>query len=121
MELDLSDGKDPKTGQFVKGYKGGGRPKGSRNKLGEAFTEALYQDFQEHGERVIETVRAEKPDVYMRVVASLLPKEVKVEAVMDLTDDQLNARIRDLARLIEIGVAEPSGRGQAPQGQKALN
>src|SRR6185437_4393246 len=50
-----------------------GRAKGSRNKLGEAFIEAMHADFMEHGTQVIETVRVEKPDQYLKVIASILP------------------------------------------------
>lgn len=93
-----------------------GRPKGSRHKLGEAFVAALHDDFEAHGVSVIETVRREKPDQYMKVVASLLPKEFKIETTSDLTDEQLDARIRTLANLVEIGISEPAGRAEAPEG-----
>lgn len=97
-----------------------GRPKGSRNKLGEAFIEALHEDFQEHGVDAITSMRGSDPGGYVRVIASLLPKEFKIETTSDLTDEQLDARIRALADLINIagegGTAEPSGRGQTPEG-----
>jgi hypothetical protein len=72
----------------------GGRPKGSRNKLGEAFIEALHDDFLQHGPTVICRVREEDPVAYMKVCASLLPKEVKVESVSDLSDEDLDLRLR---------------------------
>lgn len=56
-----------------------GRPKGSRNKLGEAFIEALYDDFREHGIEAIKACRALAPDTYLRVLSSILPKEVAIE------------------------------------------
>ncbi len=46
-----------------------GRQKGSRNKLGEAFVEALHDDFAKYGVAAIETVRDEKPDQYLKVIA----------------------------------------------------
>ncbi|MDW9802795.1 hypothetical protein GOA91_07665 [Sinorhizobium meliloti] len=75
-----------------------GRPKGARNKLGEAFLEAMHADFEEHGASVIETVRKEKPDQYLKVVASILPKDlnVNINSMDDLTDEQLIQRIRSL-------------------------
>ena len=78
-----------------------GRPKGSRNKLSEDFVAALYDDFQEHGSAAIAACRAEKPDVYVRVIAGILPKDVhlKVQSLDDLTDDQL---MRKLAMLTEM-------------------
>jgi hypothetical protein len=78
-----------------------GRPKGSRNKLSEDFVAALYDDFREHGSAAIAACRAEKPDVYLRVIAGILPKDVhlKVQSLDDLTDDQL---MRKLASLTEM-------------------
>lgn len=56
-----------------------GRPKGARNKLGEAFIKAMLDDFNEHGVAAVETVRIEKPDQYLKVIASILPKEITGE------------------------------------------
>lgn len=56
-----------------------GRPKGSRNRLSEAFIEALCDDFSKHGVVAIEAVRTEKPDQYLKVIASILPKEITGE------------------------------------------
>lgn len=53
-----------------------GRPKGSRHKLGEDFLKKLQADFAEHGEEVIKAVRGDKPDQYLKVIASVLPKEI---------------------------------------------
>jgi hypothetical protein len=73
-----------------------GRPKGSRNKLGEDFIAALHDDFEEHGIAAIQAVRTERPDAYIKVIASILPKELKVTTENDLTDEQLVERIRNL-------------------------
>ncbi len=56
-----------------------GRPKGARNKLGEAFVTALLNDFQTGGIAAIETVRRDDPSTYVRVIAGLLPKELTAE------------------------------------------
>lgn len=77
-----------------------GRPKGSRNKLGEEFIQKLYADFQEHGEAAIVKVRTEKPDAYLKVIAGILPKELKITNESDLTDEQLIERIRQLDAVI---------------------
>ena len=55
-----------------------GRPTGARNRLGTQFLEALEADFNKHGAQAIEQVRQKKPEVYMRVVADLLPKEANI-------------------------------------------
>ncbi|WP_455918771.1 hypothetical protein [Ensifer canadensis] len=74
-----------------------GRPKGARNKLGEAFLEKMLADFEQYGQDVIEKVRTEKPDQYLKVVASILPKDlnVNINNLDNLTDEQLVERIRE--------------------------
>jgi hypothetical protein len=60
-------------GRFLTGNTGGGRPKGSRNKLGEEFVNALYDDWRQHGAEALARVREQRPDAYVRIVAALLP------------------------------------------------
>ena len=83
--------------QFKPGQ--GGRRKGSRNKLGEDFLQALADDFERHGAEAIERVRIEKPDAYLKVIASLLPKDLNlnVSKYDHLTDEQLIMRLEFLA------------------------
>lgn len=105
--------KDEK-GRFVSGNIGGGRSKGSRNKLGEQFINDLYADWQDHGVETLQRVRDEKPDQYLKVVASILPKDlnVNINQMDDLTDEQLVQRIRSLDSAIRPfldsqGASEP--------------
>lgn len=95
-----------------------GRPKGSRNKLGEAFISALHDDFEEHGVAVIAKVRTDKPHEYLKVVASLLPKELKISTESDLSDAELDKRIRDIASAVSLvlGGAE-AGTVEAASGE----
>jgi hypothetical protein len=75
-----------------------GRPKGSRNKLSEEFIAALCEDFELHGEAVIDTVRRTRPADYLRIVAALVPKEFSVAggSLEDLSDEELAQAISDL-------------------------
>jgi hypothetical protein len=89
-----------------------GRPKGARNKLGEEFLQDMLADWTEHGAKVIEDVRKDKPDQYLKVVASVLPKElnVKVSELDELTDDQIAQQLAFIsAQLARAGVAVGSG------------
>ena len=94
-----------------------GRPKGSRNKLGEAFINDMYADWQDNGVEVIARVREEKPDQYLKVVASILPKDLNINVnQMDaLTDDELIERIRALDSTIRPFL-EAQGEGGANGG-----
>ena len=73
-----------------------GRKVGSRVRLSEAFLAALCEDFVEHGKDVIEAVRTEKPDQYLKVIASILPKqiEVAVDPFEGMSDEDLALLIR---------------------------
>jgi hypothetical protein len=63
-----------------------GKPVGSRAKLDQAFVDALYEDFKEGGVEAIRACRTEKPDVYLNVVAKVIPKQVDVKADDALAD-----------------------------------
>lgn len=58
-----------------------GRPKGARSRLGEDFLNALRDDFAEHGIEVVRKVRVKKPEVYLKIVADLMPKELQALVV----------------------------------------
>jgi len=74
------NGRDKETGQFVVGHTGiGGRPRGSRNKLGEEFISDLRASWVKHGREAIESVVRNRPHDYLKVIASLLPKELSAE------------------------------------------
>ena len=101
--------RNTETGRFLTGNSGGGRPKGSRNKLGEQFLEALAQDFAEHGQQAIVDCREEKPTEYVKIVASLLPKELLVRK--DPVDEMSNEEIADALDILRGMVA---GSGKRP-------
>lgn len=116
--------KDPKTGRFLPGNNGGpGRSPGSRNKLGEAFLEDMLADWTEHGAETIEKVREEKPDVYVKVVASILPRDLNVNMnpLQEATDDELIQRLRDLDSIIRpfLGAAGGDGDSAGTRPEKA--
>jgi hypothetical protein len=60
-----------------------GRPKGSRNKLGEAFFEAMCADFERHGSATLARVREESPVAYLRAMCQLVPKDLSIDAPVD--------------------------------------
>jgi Family of unknown function (DUF5681) len=58
-----------------------GRPKGSRNKLGENFLDDVYQKWQQHGSKALETMATSEPGKFCQMAASLLPKEMHIKDV----------------------------------------
>lgn len=88
-----------------------GRPKGARNKLGEDFIQALAEDFAAEGVQAIRAMREEKPNEYVKVVASLLPKHVEVKDVtLDEFDRDELANLLDVVRATRA-IREASGEG----------
>ena len=94
-----------------------GRPKGSRNRLGVAFVEAMLGDFEQHGRTVISSLRDDKPEQYLRIVASILPKEIELgEDAIDTIASVIHARrqgagwVRTSRRLAATGLGGCPGR-----------
>lgn len=89
-----------------------GRPKGSRNKLGEAFLADMLANWEVNGAETIEQVRIEKPDQYLKVVASILPKElnIQINELDELNDEQLYRQFAAItAQLAAAGVSLGEG------------
>ena len=78
---DRSSKRDPETGQFLKGWKGGGRPKGSKDKLNMQVIGTLEKLWTQRGEEIMEHLAAEKPEVLAGLVAKLIPQSLAAEAI----------------------------------------
>ena len=74
-------GRDRENGRFKTGNNGGGRPKGSRNKLGEAFLNDLVDAWDTHGATALQTCAHLEPTQFVKVVAGILPREILVSAL----------------------------------------
>lgn len=92
-----------------------GRPKGSRNKLGEAFIQDMYDAWQASGPQVLANVIKDEPAAFLRSMVAILPKEVDVNVNRydAMTDEQLKtqflAALREARALgIDLGTGEPA-------------
>ncbi|MCV3209271.1 hypothetical protein OHD62_23650 [Mesorhizobium sp. YC-39] len=117
------------------GAKSSGRPKRAKKTLGDDFLVAVRADFRAHGAGVIAKVRTEKPDQYLKIVLSVLPKgspgdlHVDTNSLDALSDDEIRQRIRGLEAVLrpflrerpgleKLGLEEP-GRGEEGISQPA--
>jgi hypothetical protein len=65
-----------------------GKPIGARNKLGEAFLEAVLADFIAHGPQVIEDLRHKRPGGYLELIIRLTRAAVDREEEADAVGRQ---------------------------------
>ncbi len=86
-------------GRFLSGNNGGGRKKGSRNRLTETFLAAIEGDFAEHGADVLEKLRTDDPAAYLRIIASLVPRGLLLKREQEPDYSELS--IDETEKLIE--------------------
>jgi hypothetical protein len=85
-ETEISAGRDQRSGRFLPGNTGfNGRPKGSRNKLGEAFLEDLRESWNEVGAIALKRAAEEDPVGYCKIIASLMPRDLNLNIAVDPT------------------------------------
>jgi hypothetical protein len=92
------DGRD-ESGRFLTGNNGGGRPRGSRNKLGEQFVSDLYSEWQKSGAAALKRMSQDDPTAFVRVVAGILPREIDATLSVDV---DLFAECRDFAAAFRL-------------------
>jgi hypothetical protein len=76
--------------------------------LNQEFMQALLLNFRHQGKKAIEKVARNQPAAYLKILALLVPREMKVEhsnPLKDLTDEQLEAMIE----FIETSLAAQAG------------
>lgn len=99
-------------GQYLPGGSPG-RPKGARNRLAARVFEDIFAHWCEpaapggnmcKGQEALETLYKERPGEYLRLTASVLPKEFVFENVVsDLDDDQIDDLLVALRqRMVEV-------------------
>jgi hypothetical protein len=101
---------DGETGKFITGGSGG-RKKGARNRLHADFVVALCEHFQEMGKAAIDIVYKESPRDYLKIIASVLPKEFVLEdgRLEAMGDDELEQYLAEIRR-IKSGGGTGEGR-----------
>ncbi len=82
-----------------------------RNELAGRFIDDLFKDWKNHGEEVFEDCRKSHPHQYLKVVASLIPKELKVnhdvgDTFITLLKEMSRKREDSLARIVDVTPAK---------------
>jgi len=94
--------------------KTGGRIKGSRNKISEAFLKDLAAEWEASGPDALNIMAKEEPGNFVKVVAALLPKEFEINhnQLADLNDDELETLINDLRAKLRTAIIRNAGDGE---------
>ena len=76
-----------------------GRPVGAKSKITALFYDDLYAKWKKRGAKAIDRMIDERPGDFVRVVASLMPKELKITPAMnELSDEELHDLLAQLRR-----------------------
>jgi hypothetical protein len=97
---------------FVNGGKGGpGRPKGSRNRLSEDFLSDLANEWERSGPLALQRVATMEPATFVRVVASLMPRQFDASLDVAIGIDPAQARLfaQSFRLALDVLGAEPEG------------
>lgn len=88
---------------FMPGQSGNpsGRPKGAKNKLTDLFLSAIADDFAEHGAEALARVRAQDPASYLKIVGSLVPRELVLQREESPAVDYAELSHDELVDLLE--------------------
>ncbi|WP_214470013.1 hypothetical protein [Mesorhizobium sp. dw_380] len=93
------------------------RPRRTKKTLGDDFLAAVRADFRTHGAGVIAEVRADKPDQYLKIVLSVLPKDlpglVSINQLDALSDEEIRNRILSLEAVLRPFLEEPADGGES--------
>jgi hypothetical protein len=87
------------NGRFLTGNSGGGRPKGSRNRLTDTFLSAIADDFAANGSNAIEQLRNSDPFGYLRLIGALIPRQLILQREREI--DFADMSIDEIEELIE--------------------
>jgi hypothetical protein len=80
--------RDENSGRFLTGHVGvGGRPRGSRVKLTEAFLSDLSDSWDVHGKAALVNCATQEPSTFVKVVCSILPKKIDSTLEVNIFDN----------------------------------
>ena len=64
----------------------GGKPVGARNELSKKVISDILDDWKVNGVDAIQKCRDKSPEIYLRVVTSIIPKEIHADVTHNLVD-----------------------------------
>jgi hypothetical protein len=118
-----------RSNQFKPGHNiKGGRPKGSRNKLAQRVFDDIFAHWCEpangdlcKGQAALELLYREEPGAYLRLTASVLPKEFLFENAAAELDDEELIRAIEMWRERAIAARQEQALELKPEPKALLN
>jgi hypothetical protein len=86
-------------GRFKTGNSGGGRPRGAKNKLTDLVLSVIIADFEEHGAATVARLRKTDPEMYLRLVSALVPREMILRREKEPNIDYADLTIGEVEEL----------------------
>jgi hypothetical protein len=93
------------NGKFAPGVSGnpGGSPARARERLNVETIREMQLAFKRGGRKAIDKVMKNKPDIFLKLLVLLVPREMKIEhtgGVKAMTDEQLEAGIEAITAML---------------------
>ena len=98
-DVDVTDRNEmrcPETGKFIKGWKGGGRKKGSKDKLNQQVIGTMERLWAQRGEEIMEHLADTKPEVLAGLIARLIPQSLAEEAIQGKDSDEITDKNQEV-------------------------
>jgi hypothetical protein len=81
--------------------------------LGEEFVAAVHRDWMQHGDAVLARVRIDNPSSYLRVIASLVPRDVIVQWTPSEFDDLSDSELVELLQEEALSLCPERSDGES--------
>jgi len=101
-----------------------GNPHGNRHRtrhlLNQEFMQALLLNFRHQGKKAIEKVARNQPAAYLKILALLVPREMKLEhsgGVKAMSDEEIEEAIEAIQTML---AREPVRRRKSLKGRRSL-
>lgn len=108
-EVDVTDRnamRCKETGQFIKGWKGGGRKKGSKDKLNQQVIATMEKLWAQRGEEIMDHLADTKPEVLAGLIARLIPQSLAEEAIQGKDSDEITDKNQEVRITLVNQVAD---------------
>ena len=119
-QVDRSACRDAQTGRFTAGWKGGGRPVGSKDRFTKRVIDTLEACWEANADEMLAQLAAEKPEVIMGMIAKLMPNNLIEEDISGITADSSRSIPEVTIRLVNKVEDDTPALSREVQGELML-